>query len=398
MIQEITIKNYRSYKDAKTLSFEATDEPMDLEAQTVEVAPNVRLLKFCVIYGANASGKSNMLEVFKGLSEFFSGNKNGVKSLAIPFKFSELNQEQPSVFDIVYWVNGIKYKYHLDISVNFIHRESLCKYEQDTEIPILDIINLKTSLLGEAKPPKLFNKELLGMEQKEIDTINESYSGKQSIIAHISKQLDFIAFLKNSIVGYYYIPTMDLKKASKKVILSNKDFFIDYFNNYDIKVNNIKENSDNGDGIFFTHKIGENENARSFALPLDLESKGTYALLVLLSIMAVQRGKLTKTICFDELETSLHPLILERVVYDMIHSKHFGNNQVLVTTHDYSLLYQVGDLLRPDSVWFTEKLEDGSTDLYSLPDFKDIDKVTDFSRAYRNGNFGAIPNLKSCLF
>lgn len=71
-----------------------------------------------------------------------------------------------------------------------------------------------------------------------------------------------------------------------------------------------------------------------------------------------------------------------------------GNSQLLVTTHYPGLLDTINDLLRKDNIWFVEKGKNGSTDLYSLVEFNGLNKITRFERAYRNGQFGALPNIK----
>ena len=89
----------------------------------------------------------------------------------------------------------------------------------------------------------------------------------------------------------------------------------------------------------------------------------------------------------DEIETSLHPKLLEKVLYEYL--KVSSNSQVLIATHNDGLLDLVDDLIRKDSVWFTEKKETGVTDLYKLTDFRGINRLTSIREAYRNKRFGA---------
>ena len=89
----------------------------------------------------------------------------------------------------------------------------------------------------------------------------------------------------------------------------------------------------------------------------------------------------------DEIETSLHPKLLEKILFEYLRAE--SKSQLIVTTHNDGLLDLVGDLLRKDSVWFTEKNGAGVTDLYRLTDFKGINRLSSIREAYRNKRFGA---------
>ena len=94
----------------------------------------------------------------------------------------------------------------------------------------------------------------------------------------------------------------------------------------------------------------------------------------------------------DEIDSSLHPDLVEFMIEQFLKTK--SESQLLVTTHYDPLLNTVDDLIRKDSVWFTEKDASGNTALYSLVDFKGLNKLSSIQRSYRNGKFGALPNIK----
>lgn len=89
----------------------------------------------------------------------------------------------------------------------------------------------------------------------------------------------------------------------------------------------------------------------------------------------------------DEIETSLHPKLLEKLLYEFLRSE--SRSQLLVTTHNDGLLDLMDDLFRKDSVWFTEKQESGTTDVYRLTDFRGVNRLSSIREAYRNKRFGA---------
>ena len=89
----------------------------------------------------------------------------------------------------------------------------------------------------------------------------------------------------------------------------------------------------------------------------------------------------------DELETSLHPMLLEKILFEYLKTP--SRSQLIVTTHNDGLLDLLDDLIRKDSVWFTEKKKSGITDLYKLTDFRGINRLSSIREAYRNKRFGA---------
>jgi AAA15 family ATPase/GTPase len=92
----------------------------------------------------------------------------------------------------------------------------------------------------------------------------------------------------------------------------------------------------------------------------------------------------------DEVENSLHPKLLEKILFEYL--KQSSRSQILLSTHNDGLLDLVGDLIRKDSIWFTEKDKSGATDLYKLTDFRGVNRLSSIREAYRNKRFGATLN------
>ena len=129
-----------------------------------------------------------------------------------------------------------------------------------------------------------------------------------------------------------------------------------------------------------------------YEMPVGMQSDGTRRVLGLEA--AIYRAmKEEKFLSIDEMDSSLHPDLLELVVRDYLDNG--GRGQLIFTTHYDPLLNTVDDgLLRKDSVVFTEKDESGSTRVYPLIEFRRLNKISSFQRSYRNGMFGAVPNIK----
>ena len=117
MIQEIIIQNFLSFKDEVTFSFEATNDRFAEDSQVVTINETTRLLRFAIVYGYNASGKSNLLSVLDFLSYFWSVKPKDMdsKTGAVPFKLDRASVNEPSCFEMVFYVKDTKYWYQLEL-------------------------------------------------------------------------------------------------------------------------------------------------------------------------------------------------------------------------------------------------------------------------------------------
>ena len=140
----------------------------------------------------------------------------------------------------------------------------------------------------------------------------------------------------------------------------------------------------------FEHKVINKDGVRKlFKMSKGLQSAGTIRTLGLASAIS-QLVDNNAFLAIDEIESSLHPRLVEFIIEDFFKQK--GQSQLLLTTH-YDGLLEEDDLLRKDSIWFTNKKESGATELYSLADFKGINRISSLQKAYKYGKFGATPNI-----
>ena len=130
MIQEIRIKNFLSFRDEVVLNFEATKDNTFEDRQVVSVTPKVRLLRFALIYGANASGKSNLLSAFDFLRDFLFGIKTNIdeETGAVPFLLDADTPNEPSEFNVVFYLDEKKYWYQLILDSKKVIKEELYVY------------------------------------------------------------------------------------------------------------------------------------------------------------------------------------------------------------------------------------------------------------------------------
>lgn len=423
MIQEIKIKNFLSYKEEVTLSFEATKDCFADEYQVVKMPNGTRLLRFIMVYGYNASGKSNLLKVFDTLSRFWNNvNRNNYgNDDIIPFLLDKQTPEEPSEFKIIFYVNGKKYLYLLSLDSKIVHYEKLDVYEtvQPTNLferkyengksiitfnsdkKVIDISKAaKEKIELECLPNiSLFTaRDNVNISLPNIDTAKtwlksycmrvivpssrmDSYAGAQirkdgtitkSLLDFVN-QADFnitnliVKEKKTTIPKEYFKLSKDDSRNSQDGL---KDFILE-INNYKLQ---------------YEHTVTNSRGEEHYYLSHDDQSQGTKR-IVGIETAIIDLCKQNRLLPIDEIESSLHPHLVEKMLYEYLRKP--SNTQLIVTTHYDGLLDLTNDLLRRDSIWFTSKKEDGSTELYSLTDFKGINRLSSIRSAYRLGRFGA---------
>jgi len=428
MIIELKIKNFLSFKDEVTFSFEATKDKSLEENQVVEVAPNIRILRLAIVYGANASGKTNLLNAFEFLRDFWfeiPDNKDD-KTGVIPFLLDKTKPNEPSEFSLTFFTNGFKHLYTLVIKESKIISEKLYMYPGTqpalifsrelkngiSEIKFnLNKIKINLAAKNEISVKCLTNMSVLAAYNQvniavpEIDNVikwikiqyMQPIEPTARLVDFVEEKIKNDKSLKNYILNHikradYNITDINTKITNKKV---PENILINLLNNFknipiDERKRIEKEHSIKLTKTEFKHKIiNSNGNIEYYNLPKSLQSEGTlrtFGILGLLKIILDKDAFLT----IDEIESSLHPILIESFIEDFFQQK--GESQLLLTTH-YDGLLEETDLFRKDSIWFTNKKEDGATEIYSLADFNGLNRISSLQKAYKYGKFGAIPNI-----
>lgn len=408
MIQEIKIKNFLSFKDEVTFSFEATKDKFAEEYQVVEVVPGVRLLRFAMVYGANASGKTNLLKAFEFLRAFWQKQAKSVddSTEVIPFLFDRTTPTEPSRFEMVFYVEGVKHHYLLELDENQVSLEKLCYYKsvQPTMLFVRKFKDGKSDITYNPSVIKLSmtEKEKISLEclknmsffaalGKVNVNLPDLYAVRQWMVTHLEKMID---------------PTLSLTGTAEARLADDtvlRDYLVNYFRNTKFDISDIETKAVNVQKVdfpsgilknitvksyrtLFEHSITNDAGEETYKLPLFLESYGTQRIFGLATaIYDIQ--KKGGFLMVDEIEASLHPKFLEKLLYEYF--KNESQSQMLVTIHDDSLLDLVDDLVRKDSIWFTEKKASGTSDLYRLTDFRGLNRLSSIRSAYRLGRFGA---------
>lgn len=427
MIQEIKIRNFLSFKDEVSFSFEATKDKFAEESQVVTINESTRLLRFAIVYGYNASGKSNLLSILNFLSFFWAvkpkdlDNATGV----IPFKLDRVSPEEPSFFEIIFFVGDTKYWYQLELDQRQVYLEKLSYYKTTQPIMLFE----RTFKDGQSDIQFNPKAEKISAAAKEL-IIGYCLKNTSFFVARnqVNVSLPLIDaakdWLRNQLMPVIS-PAMALTTYAQKSVAENKElsnYIVEFlheadFNITDIVSNVIKtplsdevvkflteDNDDNDEDsikevdrirkehtikqiqTIFEHTVENNNGIETYQMDKKYESTGTIRTFGIEAAIyeALQRNSVLP---IDELETSLHPMLLEKILFEYLKTP--SRSQLIVTTHNDGLLDLVDDLIRKDSVWFTEKKKSGVTDLYKLTDFRGINRLSSIREAYRNKRFGA---------
>lgn len=411
MIQEIKIKNFLSFKDEVTFSFEATKDKFAEEYQVVEVVPGVRLLRFAMVYGANASGKSNLLKAFEFLRAFWQNQATNVEDSTgmIPFLFDPTTPNEPSQFELIFYVGGVKHHYRLELDEKQVYLEKLCYYKsvQPTMMFVRELKNGKSVIN--------YNSSVFKLTLAEKEKISVECLRNMSFFAAFGKanaslpELDIVKRWMGTYLMKMIDPTLSLTETAEAKLLKDtalRDYLVNYFTKAHFDISNIETQTYAASSVdipfkgidmsakvtltqyqtYFEHLIYNGKLKEKYKLPIWLESYGTRRIFGLATAIydIQQKGGF---LMVDEIEASLHPKFLEKLLYEFFKNK--SQSQMLVTIHDDSLLDLVDDLVRKDSIWFTEKKASGTSDLYRLTDFRGLNRLSSIRSAYRLGRFGA---------
>ncbi len=415
MLLQFNFKNYKSFKDDTTIDFTAT-KISEYSNHVVSIA-NEKILPVAAIFGANASGKSNVLDALKYMHMYVItsldfGDESDIKKKKsrfvkpTPFLFDTDSRCAESSFEVFFIdseEDGAKiYNYGFTINSSGVCEEWL---------------NYKPKSARD-KYRKIFYRngdeiDLSGIPQKSQENIRVALE-KETLIVSLGAKLK-IAKLKYIRDWFYNNEFADFGEPIENYFLSKvipygfaddekvRQNVVDYFSSFDpsiigFDVEVLKSEDDNDNEklkISAVHKmIGSDKTA---SIPLQNESAGTlkmFALYPMLQDVLLSGGVLF----IDELNARLHPLLVRTFVITFlnpeINAKHA---QLIFTSHDSWQLN--GNMLRRDEIWFSEKNDDGVSTLYSLADFTDEDgvkirKEENYEKNYLLGKYGAIPSMK----
>ena len=409
MLIEFSVENFRSFKERMTLSMVANDSEELLHSNTVSATAKLRLLKSAAIYGANASGKSNLVKAFQFMSDFIRTSakdmQTGEKLDFEPFLLNTSEWARPSLFEIIFLVGATRYRYGFQINESVVVSEWLFQQSKRNE---------KALFTREGNVFTIFSgfKEAKGLESRTRDN---------ALFLSVLAQFNVLTAIEIvSVTGFYPTFSDPFLDVSVEADLFSKSFhnnpkeistFLAHFHlgftEVLLKKNILQDSQPNGkikdtntsfSEIFTKHRVIDSQNRGITSIDFNLEqqeSNGTRKIVAFAPtfIEALQNGA---CIFFDEIDNSLHPLLSRKIIELFNNAETNAQGaQLIFTTHDTNLLSP--NLLRRDQIWFTEKMPHGATDLYSLADFEINEAKPSQSASYGNdyllGKYGAIPYI-----
>lgn len=425
MIEEFSFENFMSFKTMTTLMMSAANiKSISPELDTdnvINVNNQTQLLKAKAIYGANASGKSN---VVKALAAFIKIVVSSVKEdnvlsgILTPFLLSEETIQEPTFFQLVFWQDGVRYRYGFQADNEKIHAEWLYGTPGKREQPyftregnVVTSINRThfsegeklLKLIGNHQENAIFRSNSLfltsvssfgigQLSKKLIEGIGQMYVtvGLRDKVAFeiskdalespsMKKQIEsFLSLADTGVDRLAVIETPLSKEGERKDMLNEPKrkwavAFKDVYN-------------------------AQREKVSVVPMPISsFESEGTKKMFEISTfiINALREGK---TLVIDEFDARFHPLITQKIV-ELFNSSINTKGQLIFVTHDTNLLSS--KLLRRDQIDFVEKDKYGASHLFNLLQFKGVRDTDPFEKNYIRGKYGAIPfvgGLNSLFF
>lgn len=405
MLIEFSITNFLSFKDKTVFSMHASSDNI-LSDNFVNIG-NEKLLKMTAIYGANASGKSNL---FKSLaiisnmirqSNFYTPN---VKLPITPFKLDKKTVKEPSKFEIKFLMNGIRYIYGFEADSKNIYKEYLSYYPNGRPVKIFNRENINDysfnssdeRLLNDIKEKNAPNKFFIAT------ATNWNYEKTIPVFEFLTEKIGVVMSYEQlnrySYNMYSNDKNKDLEKFTLK-FLEKADFNI---KGYRVEQEKITDNLINtmpdaikplfsSDSPIYKVKTMHIVKGNKVEFDISEESLGTQVIFSFVPVIkeVIDNGEV---LFIDEFDKSLHPYIVKFIV-ELFNDPdiNINNSQLIFNTQDTNLLDL--ELLRRDQVWFTEKNPDnGESSLYSLDDFS-VRKSENIEKGYLLGRYGAVPFL-----
>lgn len=423
MLIEFSVENYRSIRERQTLSLVASSANQELEAcNSFASLSNARLLKSCVLYGPNASGKSTLISALSFLKDcILNSHKESQADEEIdvhPFKLDRKYRLSDSEFEIIFIQNSVRFEYGFKCNKQRFTEEWLFAYPlgkpQKWFHRIFDIDNQKylfefkpsfeggktrQSIADATRSNALYLSTAIQLNNNQLKDVFDWFKTKLRVIksAHdlapiyTIKMLDSDLKGKNKVLSFLSSADLSISDIKIKKTLFNSDMLpLDL--PQEIREDILKNfNGKDVSSVKFIHS--DIETSEEIEFDADEESEGTHTLFAFAGpwIDVIEKSRI---LVVDELDNSLHPLIVQHLI-KKFHLTNSSTAQIIFTTHDTSLLSQ--SLLRRDQVWFMEKDSSKSTNLYSLSEFSPQENEA-IERGYLNGRYGGIPFLKDLDF
>jgi AAA15 family ATPase/GTPase len=395
-ILEFTFGNFRSFQTLQTLSMTAANISSinkELDANhTFMATTQQKLLHSKAIYGANASGKSNIIKAINAFTQIIKNSvidNTAIKKYCQPFLLDEKGAQSPIFFQLIFIHQSVKYRYGFEVLDNKVGSEWLfvakkgreaAYFTADTEgITIKNAFKYAKPLQNSYKTNKeIFNPTALFLSS--LSAVGNKTA--QTVTAAIAEIVTILG-------ANDPMPQANLLAAINKQ--ASKDLILELINAADIDITDLNVSNTN---LLAAHRQYDDQKNATQTINANFEeweSEGTKKMAVLSPILiaALANGH---TLVIDGFELHLHPNLAHKIV-SLFHSPETNPHhaQLIFVTNDTALLKP--DKLRRDQICFIEKDRYGSSTIHDLVEFKGVRNDNHFDKAYLQGRYGAIPFL-----
>lgn len=408
MILEYTCENYKSIKEKVFFSMIASKDSSFEEL--LITYKGIQVNRIASIYGANGSGKSNFIDSLNFLRLLVCNSNNHQPGDKIRQPFHKLSEAKaPTSYTIQFTKNDIRYAYGLSYTTEQIISEYLYYFPNGKQAKIFDR-NQNEITFGDK-----FKKEFEAILN--FSKANKLFLSVSANYTAVKEAETVFLFFKEDLIFYPLPLEVDNWLEYSIERLTNeppmKSLFINFMNSIGNSIQDLNTKFERSKmtseliptnipeplkGLFSQIQEATTMEAKLdygiFTVDLEEESKGNKKLFEIFGPIMdiIFRDKI---FIWDEIETSLHPCIVNEILRLVLHGKADSKAQLIFSTHDTNLL----DLskFRRDQIWFTELNSSRATDLYSLAELKNVRKDENASKGYLNGKYGAIPFIHNRL-
>ena len=411
MLIEFSVENYKSIKEEACLSMAAGSGREHrgshlLSTQLAARSRPISLVRSAAIFGANAAGKSNLLNALSTMKFIVIKSNQGLETIpTVPFKFDPEFENQGTTFEVKCLVDGVKYQYGFKVNCDEVIEEWLFAWPRGRvqhwfRLDGLDW-NLGANLVGDkevwrraTRPNALFLSTAVSLNSKQLEPLYNWFRDTLQLVGPTGwtnyfsiecckdgQKKEIIEFLRSADLAI-----TDIQFEEKKFVPENLPS--------DMPLDLKKEFTRNFQGkslvnLQFGH---ETNHGKPTNLDFDEESEGTQKLFSLAGLW-LDTLNTGNVVVVDDLSNSLHPALVAFLV-DRFHDpeKNQAGAQLIFATHDATILNQ--NRFRRDQIWFCERNSHQETLLYPLTDFKPRKDLENLERSYLSGRYGALPYLQ----
>lgn len=418
MLLQFKANNFRSIKEPIILSMQTASK----DEKNYFDEGKYQLLNTAVLYGPNASGKSNILAALKYMKYIVLNRTKVMQSTDTlpydPFRLSTETELSSSSFEIIFFVDDIKYRYGFELDETTIFSEWLFADENGRESKLFyrdidedDYVNKDTFKEGFVFFDKENKKIKISKNRLFLWKCDEDEGFVSQLILHWFNNFNSLDGMRNSKYLKYTMNKLNNDDFKDEItsLVKTADMGIESIESDEeeypeeilaIFSEKTREKQSSTRTFIKTHhkKFDEDQNElKNVVFELNKEeSQGTQKFFAMSApiLDTLKKGTL---LIIDELDASLHPMLTKHLV-KLFHNKNINkyNAQLIFATHDINLLKK--SLFRRDQIWFADKNEYGATQLYSLAQYNNVRKDEDFGKLYLQGKYGAVPYLEDFDF